>query len=56
MSDDIGETNNLIAAMPEKAEELKAQLDAVLANHGAAIPKAVPEKPKGRARGKKGGK
>lgn len=56
LKEDLGETNNLIAAMPEKAEELKAQLDAVLAAHGAAIPTAVPEKPKRRARGKKGGK
>lgn len=56
LSDDIGETNNLIAAMPEKAEELKAQLDAVLAARGATIPKAVPKKPKGKAIGKKGGK
>jgi len=56
LSDDIGEKKNLIAAMPEKANELKAQLDLVLAAHGAAIPKAVPERPKRKARGKKGGK
>ena len=46
--DDVGETMNLIATMPEKAGELKARLDAVLAAHGAAIPTAVPEKPKGK--------
>ena len=56
LNDDIGETKNLIAAMPEKAEELKAQLDSVLKAHNAVIPEAVPAKPKGKARGKKGGK
>ncbi len=56
MSDDLGETKNLITTMPEKAKELKAELDAVLTAHGATIPKAVPEKPTGKARGKKGGR
>jgi arylsulfatase A-like enzyme len=52
LSDDIGETKNLAAAMPEKAAELKAQLDAVLKKHNAAIPAAVPPKPKRRAKKK----
>jgi arylsulfatase A-like enzyme len=35
---DIGETNNLLASMPEKAAKLKAQLDAVLKKHNALVP------------------
>ena len=45
LSDDIGETTNLAAAMPEKADELRTQLDAVLKAHNATIPVAVPAKP-----------
>ena len=50
LKDDIGETKNLLAAMPEKAAELRAQLDAVLQDHNATIPITVPEKPSRRAR------
>jgi arylsulfatase A-like enzyme len=46
LKDDIGETNNLARSMPEKAAELKAQLDAVLKAHNATIPTDVPAKPK----------
>jgi len=53
--DDIGETKNLIASMPEKAAEMKAQLEAVLKAHGATVPTAVPAKPSRPAR-KKGTK
>ncbi|MCP4782996.1 MAG: sulfatase [Fuerstiella sp.] len=45
LKDDIGETKNLLASMPAKAAELKAQLDAVLKAHDATIPTAVPAKP-----------
>ena len=53
LKDDIGETTNLIAAMPEKADELKRQLDSVLKVHNAVIPKAVPANPQRKARKKK---
>jgi len=43
--DDIGEAENLIAAKPKKAAAMKAQLDALLKAHGAAIPESVPAKP-----------
>jgi len=49
---DIGETTNLIAAMPEKADELKRQLDSVLKAHNAVIPDAVPANPQRKARKK----
>ena len=49
---DIGETKNLIAAMPEKADELKRQLDSVLKAHKAVIPDAVPANPLRKARKK----
>lgn len=45
LKDDIGETNNLARSMPEKAAEMKAQLDALLKSHKATIPTAVPAKP-----------
>jgi len=45
LKDDISETRNLVASMPEKAAEMKAQLDAVLEAHNATIPAAVPAKP-----------
>ena len=38
LRDDIGETENLLESMPEKAAELKAALDAALIEHGAVIP------------------
>ena len=38
LKDDIGETKNLLKSMPEKAVEMKAQLDAVLKEHQATIP------------------
>ena len=53
LKDDIGETTNLIAAMPEKADELKRQLDSVLKVHNAVIPDAVPANPQRKARKKK---
>ena len=53
LKDDIGETTNLIAAMPEKADELKRQLDSVLKVHNAVIPNAVPANPQRKARKKK---
>jgi len=49
---DIGETTNLIAAMPEKADELKTKLDSVLKAHNAVIPDAVPANPLRKARKK----
>ena len=47
LKDDIGETKNLSAAMPEKAAAMKALLDAELAEHAALIPETggVPAKP-----------
>jgi arylsulfatase A len=44
LKDDIGETINLVASMPEKAAKMKAQLDAMLKEHGATIPTSVPAK------------
>ena len=49
---DIGETTNLIAAMPKKADELKRQLDSVLKAHNAVIPDAIPANPQRKARKK----
>jgi arylsulfatase A-like enzyme len=45
LKDDISESKNLLASMPDKAAELKAQLDAMLKAHNATIPAAVPAKP-----------
>jgi len=53
---DIGETTNLIAAMPEKADELKRQLDSVLKAHNAVIPDAAPANPQRKARKNNGQK
>ena len=53
LKDDIGETRNLLAAMPEKASQMKAQLDTILKAHNSAIPQAIPPKPKGHPRKKK---
>lgn len=52
LRDDIGESTNLAAAMPAKADELRAQLDAVLKVHNATIPVAVPAKPARKRRAK----
>ena len=38
LKDDIGEKKNLAKSMPEKAAEMRAQLHAVLKEHGAKIP------------------
>lgn len=54
LNKDIGESKNLIAALPEKATELKTKLDAVLIAHGATIPTAVPAKRSRPANKKKG--
>ena len=53
---DIGETTNLIAAMPEKADELKRQLDSVLKVHNAVIPDAASANPQRKARKNNGQK
>ena len=45
LKNDIGESKNLLASMPEKASELRVQLDAVLKSHNATIPADVPAKP-----------
>ena len=45
LKNDIGETNNLLALMPDKAVEMKTRLDTTLNAHGATIPNAVPAKP-----------
>jgi len=39
---DIGESDNLAKHMPEKAATMKAQLDAMLKEHGAKIPSPDP--------------
>ncbi len=39
---DIGESQNLVKRMPEKAVELKTRLDAMLKEHGAKIPRRDP--------------
>jgi len=44
LKDDISESKNLAHSMPEKAAEMKAQLDAVLKAHNATTPIAVPAK------------
>ena len=38
----IGEESNLAKRMPEKAARMKAQLDAMLNEHGAKIPAPDP--------------
>ncbi len=53
LKQDVGESTNLLASMPEKAAKLKAQLDAVLKAHDATIPIAVRAKPSRPARKKK---
>ena len=40
LANDIGETHDLSAAMPEKAAELKGNLDAWLKESGAKMPRA----------------
>ena len=42
LKSDIGEKNNLAKRMPEKAAKMKAQLDAMLKEHGAKIPTPNP--------------
>jgi arylsulfatase A-like enzyme len=42
LKNDIGETKNQTQSMPEKAAEMKAQLDAMLKEHGAKIPTSDP--------------
>ena len=39
---DIGESDNLAKRMPERAAEMKGQLDAMLKEHGAKIPTPDP--------------
>jgi len=53
LKDDIRESKNLLAAMPEKASQMKAQLDALLKGHDAVIPQAIPPKLQGHPRKKK---
>ena len=53
LRDDIGEKNNLITSMPEKAKQLKTQLDSVLKVHNAIIPGAVPASSESKVRNKK---
>ncbi|HIL81768.1 MAG TPA: hypothetical protein EYG54_10985, partial [Myxococcales bacterium] len=53
LKDDIGETKNLVASMPEKAAEMKVRLDAMLKVHDATIPTSVPTKPSRAARKKR---
>ena len=43
LQDDIGETNNLVHTMPEKAAELEAELDEWLKERGAHIPQLNPD-------------
>ncbi|MDP6635749.1 MAG: sulfatase [Phycisphaerae bacterium] len=42
LKNDIGEKNNLLTRMPEKAAKMKATLDAMLKQHGAKIPAPDP--------------
>ena len=42
LRNDIGESDNLAGRMPEKAAEMRAQLDAMLKEHGAKIPSPDP--------------
>jgi len=42
LKQDIGESDNLVKRMPEKAVELKTRLDAMLKEHGAKIPAPDP--------------
>jgi arylsulfatase A-like enzyme len=46
LKDDIGEKNNHAKRMPEKTAKMKAQLDAMLKEHGAKIPAAKPARDK----------
>ena len=43
LTDDLGETKNLAAAMPEKVKELDALLDAFVRDTGALYPKPNPD-------------
>ena len=42
LKSDIGESDNLAKRMPEKAAKMKAQLDAMLKDHGTKIPTPDP--------------
>jgi len=42
LESDVGESDNLVHRMPERAAELKARLDAMLKEHGAKIPAPDP--------------
>ncbi|MCL5271520.1 MAG: sulfatase [bacterium] len=42
LKDDLGETKDLSAAMPDKVKELSALIDAFLRESGAVVPKANP--------------
>ena len=53
LKDDIGEKNNLIASMPEKAKQLKTKLDSALKAHNAVIPDVVPARSESKVRKKK---
>lgn len=53
LKDDIGESKNLVALMPEKAGAMRTQLDNMLKVHKAAIPVAVPPKPGPKTKRKK---
>jgi arylsulfatase A-like enzyme len=44
LKNDIGEKKNLAKRMPKKAAEMKAQLDAMLKEHGAVIPSPISTK------------
>ena len=46
LKNDIGEADNLAERMPERAAKMKAQLDAMLKEHGAKIPAPDPAKKK----------
>jgi len=43
LKSDIGEKNNLVKRMPQKAAKMKAGLDAILKEHGAKIPAPDPD-------------
>jgi arylsulfatase A-like enzyme len=43
LKDDLSETNNLAASMPERAKELSALIDGFLRRTGAVVPKANPD-------------
>jgi len=46
LKNDIGEENNLAKRMPERSAKMKAQLDAMLKEHGAKIPAPDPARKK----------